>query len=472
MREVRTGTDTNGVHPMSITFTPADVLPDVRETLKSFAHLVDDDPTIVHACEMLAALYNAEALPPTHADPARLDPRAFDGRRGGGVPDLPAAPDAWRGEHTVKRGRNRKGATAKVLARGDAPVIGRMDVDCHGRPLLAAPSLVSDVLDWSWCAARMLVDAAAAPEMVDGRPNADHLRRHRSGWSGIGVARLTDAAGSLDADFPRLLGTDAEAWATVVPGDRSSRSPVAFQRADLSGLSHHPTIGRFVAPAAGYGTHTSKLAWQARQSTGIDRDKHGNLVERPAITYRARKSDPSISTRDETVTVPWHRHIIRSPYVPATLANRRGHLVAMFPETFHRVTVLPSAADTPAVRTVAADGHIAVRTGTPERLHIGRVTIPRAARIDRDKHGTPVKRGAIAARTIGTVTAPETVDGWATLLETLNRGERVICQTETGNVTVTRGKGGQYAATDKREGREQTIRGMRGVNTLAARLAH
>jgi hypothetical protein len=436
-----------------------------------FDHLPDDAPDVVDACERLAALYNVESLPPTHADAPHLDPRAFAGRRGGGVPDMSAVPDAWRGEHTVKRGRNRKGATAKVLARGDAPVIGRLDTDCGGRPLLAAPSLVSDVLDWSWCAARMLVDAAAAPEMVDGRPNADRLRRHRHGWSGIGVGRITDAAGALDDQFPRLLGTDAEAFATVVPGDRASRSPVAAQRSDLSGMAHHPTLGRFVAPEGGYGAHTSKLAWVARQSTGIDRDKHGRMVERPAITWRARKTDPTATTHDETVTVPWHRHTIRSPYVPATLANRRGHLVVMFPETFHAVTHLVSACDTVAVRTVATDGHVAVTTTTPERLHVGRTTIARVARQDRDKTGRTVNRGAVKARTVGAVDAPSTVDGWAELVAMLNRGERVICHTAAGNVTVTRGKGGQYAATDKRDGREQTIRGQRTAAGVAARLA-
>lgn len=455
---------------MSVNLTPADVLPDVRRTLPMFDHLPDDAPDVVDACARLAALYNVTDAGDAAAETERAhaaglmtmrlpDARAFDGRRGGGVPAFSAVPDAWRGEHTVKRGRNRKGATSKVLARGDAPVVGRLDTDCDGRPLLAAPSLVSDVLDWSWCAARMLVMAADAPDMLDGRPNPDHLRKHRAGFSAIGVTRLADAASALDEQMPRLIGTDAEAWATVVPGDRSSRSPVAAQRSDLSGLAHHPTLSRFVAPEGGYGTHTDKLDWRPRYR----------------LSYRARKSDPGApttvrgvkigrtTTTAETVTVPWRKHEIRHAYI--------GRLTVMFPATFHTVTRFITAGDGPAVRTVAADGHIAVRSGAADRLHVGRQTIARTARVDRDRNGTPVKRGATAARTVGTVDAPSTVDGWTELVAMLNRGERVICHTAAGNVTVTRGKGGQYAATDKRDGREQTIRGLRTVAGVAARLA-
>lgn len=452
---------------MSVNLTPADVLPDVRRSLPMFDHLPDDAPDVVDACERLAALYNVESLPPTHADAPHLDPRAFAGRRGGGVPDMSAVPDAWRGEHTVKRGRNRKGATAKVLARGDAPVIGRLDTDCGGRPLLAAPSLVSDVLDWSWCAARMLVTAAAAPAMVDGSPNRDHLRKHRAGFSAIGVTRVTDAASALDEQMPRLIGTDAEAWATVVPGDRSSRSPVAAQRSDLSGLAHHPTLSRFVAPGDGYEAHTSKLDWRPRYR----------------LTYRARKTDPGtpITARGVKIgrgtttveTVPFDPFTIVHPLVWSPRRKRvcqPGALTVQFPRAV-TVTQLTTAADGPAVRTVAADGHVAVSTGAPTRLHHGRTTVARVARQDRDKTGRTVNRGAVKARTVGAVDAPSTVDGWAELVAMLNRGERVICHTAAGNVTVTRGKGGQYAATDKRAGREQTIRGLRTVAGVAARLA-
>ena len=440
---------------MSMNLTPADVLPDVRRSLPMLSDLPDADPQVVDACERLAALYNVTDAVDAAAETERAhaaglmtmrlpDARAFDGRRGGGVPAFSAVPDAWRGEHTVKRGRNRKGVTAKVLVRGDAPVVGRLDTDCDGRPLLAAPSLVADVLDWSWCAARMLVTAAAAPAMVDGSPNRDHLRKHRAGFSAIGVTRLADAASALDEQMPRLIGTDAEAWATVVPGDRSSRSPVAAQRSDLSGMAHHPTLGRFVAPEGGYGAHTSKLEWRPRYR----------------ITYRARTTDPGVPTT------------IRGVKVGRTVTRDD---MACFDTVDHvtpngRSVTITGANDVPAwtpVRIVS----IVSASADPERLHVGRRTIARVARVDRDRNGTPVKRGATAARTVGAVDAPSTVDGWAELVAMLNRGERVICHTATGNVTVTRGKGGQYAATDKRDGREQTIRGQRTAAGVAARLA-
>lgn len=440
---------------MSVNLTPADVLPDVRRTLPMFDHLPDDAPDVVDACARLAALYNVTDAGDAAAETERAhaaglmtmrlpDARAFDGRRGGGVPAFSAVPDAWRGEHTVKRGRNRKGATAKVLARGDAPVVGRLDTDCDGRPLLAAPSLVSDVLDWSWCAARMLVMAADAPDMLDGRPNPDHLRRHRRGWSGIGVQRLTDLAASLDPEFPRALGTEAEAFATVVPGDRSSRSPVAAQRSDLSGMAHHPTLGRFVAPEGGYEAHTSKLDWRPRYR----------------LSYRARKSDPGAPTTVRGVKIG--RTITRDDMA---CFDRVEHITP----NGRRVTIT-GANDVPAwtpVRIVS----IVSASADPERLHVGRRTVARVARQDRDRSGRTVNRGATAARTVGTVAAPTTVDGWAILVAMLNRGERVICHTAAGNVTVTRGKGGQYAATDKRDGREQTIRGQRTAAGVAARLA-
>ena len=440
---------------MSMNLTPADVLPDVRRSLPMLSDLPDADPQVVDACERLAALYNVTDAVDAAAETERAhaaglmtmrlpDARAFDGRRGGGVPAFSAVPDAWRGEHTVKRGRNRKGVTAKVLVRGDAPVVGRLDTDCDGRPLLAAPSLVSDVLDWSWCAARMLVMAADAPDMLDGRPNPDHLRKHRAGFSAIGVTRIADAASALDGDMPRLLGTDAEAWSTVIPGDRSSRSPVAAQRSDLSGLAHHPTLSRFVAPGDGYEAHTSKLDWRPRYR----------------LSYRARKTDPGAPTTVRGVKIG--RTITRDD-------------MACFDTVEHvtpngRRVAITGVNDTPAwtpVRIVS----IVSASADPERLHVGRRTVARVARQDRDKHGRTVNRGATAARTVGTVDAPSTVDGWAELVAMLNRGERVICHTAAGNVTVTRGKGGQYAATDKRDGREQTIRGLRTVAGVAARLA-
>lgn len=440
---------------MSMNLTPADVLPDVRRSLPMLSDLPDADPQVVDACERLAALYNVTDAVDAAAETERAhaaglmtmrmpDARAFDGRRGGGVPAFSAVPDAWRGEHTVKRGRNRKGATAKVLARGDAPVVGRLDTDCGGRPLLAAPSLVSDVLDWSWCAARMLVMAADAPDMLDGRPNPDHLRRHRAGFSAIGVTRIADAASALDEWMPRLIGTDAEAWSTVIPGDRSSRSPVAAQRSDLSGLAHHPTLSRFVAPEGGYGAHTSKLDWSPRYR----------------LTYRARKSDPGAPTTVRGVKIG--RTITRDDMACFDTVE---HVT----QNGRRVTIT-GVNDTPAwtpVRIVS----IVSASADPERLHVGRRTVARVARQDRDRSGRTVNRGATAARTVGTVDAPSTVDGWAELVAMLNRGERIVCTAADGQVTITRGKGGKYSARDRRAGREQDVTPVRLAATVAARLA-
>lgn len=463
-------------------FTPDDpqIVADVARVLPSV------DPTsdaFRDACDTLAALLNMEtqyAGPWTDADglvrhtsatapfvaltstlnpltPGTRDPRAFDGRAGGGVPDHSAAPDQWSGQHTVKRGRNRKGATSKVLARGDAPVVGRLDCTADGLPLLAAPSTVDQVCGWDWCAARMLVTAAALPASD---PNA--LRRHRRGWSGIGVGIITDRAAALDPEWPRMLGTDAEAWATVVPGDRSSRSPVAAQRSDLSGMTHHPTLGRFVAPEAVYGAHTSKLIWRARTRIGM---RPRRTDPGRAITVRGTRIGRGVTRTD----------LIAFDRVDHVTANGRTRTIAGQSDTLAwtpaTITALVSACDTIAVRETAPDGHTIVRTVPADRLHVGRRTVIRETSKGRTRAANRAEQARTAARTIGTVTAPATVEGWAVLIDALNRGERIVCEHDQGRVTITRGKGGKYAATDKRANREQSIRGLRTAATLAARLA-
>lgn len=217
--------------------------------------------------------------------PESIDPRAFDGRRGGGVPDHSAAPDAWSANvHTVKVGRGKKGPTRLVVGRTVAPVIGRTDVDAYGRPILATPADGSpDVACASWAAAQMLT-RGLSPDVDD----TDRVHRMRIGVRSIDVQRIADRAYALDVaagTLPALLGTDAMAWDETVRADRSQRSTVS-----LSGL------GAIAAQSAANGTQTVRLSWPTRYR----------------ITVRRRKSDPTTITEGNVT------HLV----APAATADR------------------------------------------------------------------------------------------------------------------------------------------------------
>ena len=401
-----------------VNLSAADVLDRVRDLLPDA-----DAATLTDAAETFAALLNSEDRTYWQANReaassaglltmATPDAGKFAGVKGGGIVDADiasAVPDSWRGEHVVKRGRSKRGATAKVTSRGVAPVIGARDRDVFGNPLLALPThdLAESVP--TCVAARLLVTRG--------------LHQYRAGVSSLDVTRCANDAFRNVPGFDVMVGTDAESYAQSIPGDRTSVCRVARHVSDLAG-SESPALGRFAQPDDVHASHTDRQRWTLR---GERPNKQGPQGSYYAIPMGALRKGETRTSQPNRVHVVIRHRLVTGRQVFA-------------------VTELASATDTPATHR-----------------YIGFRRVARPAPATRGKRAS-VKR----ARTIGHVPdVPTTCDAWTPLLDMLNRGERV---TIGDHVTITRGKAGKYRATDKR-GAVTTYHETRSVDAMAIRLA-
>lgn len=403
---------------MTHSLTPADVLDRVADLLPS----VSDPAVLADAAAWFAAQLNVEAFTP-HTVPLP-DARAFDGRRGGGVPDMPAVAVDTVGRHTVRRGRSKNGPTVLVTHRGTAPVIGRMDVDANGIPLIATPAEGSpDVAVWSWQASQMLARAAQSGD----------LRRVPGGWSSRDVAHITDQASSLDDLMPRRLGTDDLAYEETIRCDRSTVARGAM-RPNLTDDTDRETIA---AMTGVYMAQTARLAWRTRYALRRGKPRKGDPTTRTVVAVRTIRHAPDRTKR-------------------TTVRNRQNAYVGSGLVPFSHVAPITM------LSAPAAD---------PDHMWIGHDLVPRPV----TRH-TAARRTAATrrnqARDIGTVPAPATATGWAELLEHLNRGERVIATHDAGRIRITRAKSGRYSAGGLTiDGAPVAIKSARTAQSVATILA-
>lgn len=217
-------------------------------------------------------------------------------------------------KHTVRTHRTRKGRTVQEVTKfGAARVVGAVDVDANGRPLLAELGPDVNHLDPSSVAARLLAVALERGE----------IRRGRLGISTIDLDRITrEAYGDL---LPPVAGsTEVRQYEQVIHKDRGARGVNTAHTCGLDGGStvelsdlwitgyvdrygaqtsrvvRDATIGEILAPRVACVSHTSdddelpnyipdaptdsKPTWQTRGTYGVT--KFGRLP------YDPRQSDP------------------------------------------------------------------------------------------------------------------------------------------------------------------------------------
>lgn len=337
---------------------------------------------------------------------------AADDTYNGPPPDIDYA---WQARnHAVTERRNAKGATVRKVTRfGAATVIGALDADVHGRPLLAELGPDLHHLAPSSAAARLLVRA--------------ELRRKRHGFSTIDIDAITrEAYGDL---IPPVVGsTDVRQYEQVIHRDRSAMgtAQVTARAVGLDGgRSHHfdtlwiqgyvspsglptgrvvrdDTIGSICEQSDAYAPQTATTAtWPTRGTYGV------TVEGRLPLERRAGEA--------HTLTLEWR---------PVMAGDARLNLS-------------PYGALYRVARPVVAHAD-------SEHIWHGHNLIDRSA---------PVVKTAdqLAQRT--TITAdteqlPTTRDAWANLIGRLAPGERA----DLGHITITLGKrGDRYSAVVRGE---------------------
>lgn len=431
------------------TIKPRECVERVRETIPH-VNAVDG----LRACRLLARLLNTpmddhgsvitEVLANTpHRDAGVTAARAAHLAipSDGTMEPHQSAPEPYTAsKHTVRRGRNKKGATAKVIARGAATVQGASSY-IGPRPFLAESLMTFDERE------------ALALALVN-------VRRIQCGAVALDVLRATDAT-FAPFDVPALLGTDVMGFEQLVPGDRTSRCAVAVSAAGVTGLAISTAADVLAAHGAVYTAHTGR-ADDLADGTGDSyrpgaTGKVADMQSRRRIAFRRRVSERPV------ITVAWVAGE-RLPKHDATFVRLCGGWD--FNGHIRRTVRLVTGHD----RTVTRVGsHWSF--GPTDRVFIGHECRERTAVVRRSharRARTVVATVRRQQRTIGTMPAPATVAGWRELLANLNRDERVlITVADGGTQTVTRGKRGKYAT----RGPLGQWSGIRTPDALALRLA-
>lgn len=327
--------------------------------------------------------------------------------------------------HASKPRRTRKGRATFTVTRGyDATVAG--DVAHVTRPY-DLDNTLSDI-DRGYLTAHLST-----------------IPRKSGGRSALGVLRVTDYRLSAYG-VPRLLGSEipgrkhGNAWATIIPGDRSSQCSVALQRTDLLGGLAPTHLAHFAQQKDVYASHTPHKSRVARFAISRLRLR----------TLKARKTDPSTVSTEQVGKDGKTRIVAR--FVP-TVDPPRLATVNDPPRTdglgyercLMRTTRYVMPADRLALRWTDDAGREHLATAPPETLWLGHQLTPRG-QTDRDRRATATQ--ANEQRTIGTVPAPSSEIGWRELADALNRGECVKVTYPDGlKRTVSRAPSGDYATT-------------------------
>lgn len=423
---------------------------------------------------------------------------------------------AWNArQHEVTTHRTRKGRTTQRVVRyGKASVVGALDVDCNGSPLLAEIGPDVNRLDPNGVAARLLVKALERGE----------IGRTRVGLSALDIDAITRAAyGDL---IPPVMGTtDVRQYEQVIHRDRSASAATTTHTTDITGgrsveistmwvsaqtdanghrtarVWRDDTIGEIVAPTDAYRPHTAletdvptmpyaptdtDVDWPTRGTTGVL--KFGRLP------HTTRATDPT--TRRGLVWDP--RPMVHTPFgrlayrvIVVTLADDRAGLptttAVPVPPTAPRMDWRPYTG-TPLVglsygkrggmRRYYWTAGVASVTRSDGSAVVDLVHAPANVRlvshlfdghqvIERDAPAHA--RTAIADRTDITTSAddrPTTAAAWLSLIERIEPGKRADC----GDISVTFGKRGDRYSATFRDGRprvqSRTAQGM--ANKLSA----
>jgi hypothetical protein len=244
--------------------------------------------------------------------------------------------------------------------------------------------------------------SAAARALHTDRERGD-LRKMVTGWDAAAVLQLTETL--YGDEIEPLLGEDSRrtrAYQQQIRADRSAYCAAAFRQGRLSdGAVPGTSPDVLDALSDVYRADTStKLAWPRRVKLA---------------SVRLRKSEPKPA--------------------PMFVVDSEGQAV--------RTTYLVSASSTPGTMW---RGHQLVQRGET------------SARRSKVRQASADKR---QARTIGTVEAPSTIQGWEELLSMVNRSERLLVTSDAGRVTISRSPEGVYSAiTPAGRIKARTIAGM------------
>lgn len=362
-----------------------------------------------------ANLTAAEALPIVRATAAMLThPDAIAARAAvanipsdGTVPKVQGAPDPYTArDHDSQITRSRKAGASFIRRR-----VGMASV--IGR---------TATTEWSGHADGATPEAMALRESAAER--AHSARRTRVGAVSLDLQHAADET-YREHGLPAMVGSDVTAWSATVPGDRSSRCSVAQTADGLSGWADGTETDRFAAHSDVYAPQTDRVDWPMRVTVPKGRKRKGDPTDR-VIGYG-----------------PVHTAVLSctaEPFSAPTLCTRvtyytRTACVAPGPDTDHRF--------------------------------VGHSLVKRRTVVKRDRNA---ERKRNADRTVGTVDAPTTREGWATLLEMLNRGERIKCKRTDGAVlTIVRNKQ-RYTTRGTVDG-ARIVWHLRTVDAMSMRLA-
>lgn len=337
----------------------------------------------------------------------------------GPPPDVDYTWEARKHE-TVSRRSNSGRTSQRVTRFGAAYVSGALDIDVHGRPLLAECGPDVNVIDPASAAARMLL---AACESVDrhGRPI---IRRGRHGLSAIDIARITDAA-FTGCDLPPLLnGTEVRQFQQQIHKDRTASAATTTHTTDITGGRMVEISTLWVTDAVdARGVHTPRVV---RDDTVADIYEH-TAAYGPQTDTEVRW--PTRGTADG-----WKHG--RVPYAERNTDPRTRRVFRVSSDgTCERVVIV-------------VNGH----TDT-ETLWDGHTAVDRLPAIVKTT-------SALADRTtVNTDERPTTAAAWQTLIERLAPGGRAVI----GDVSVTYAAGGdRYSATapDMPRKRSRTAAGL------------
>lgn len=354
----------------------------------------------IGAVDGLRAVRTLVALRGNPADTqARADALALESD--GTMPKMPAAPDPWSArqhETTVKR--TRKGRTVQERTRvGIAPVIGSTLPVWNGH--------ADGLSDGAGLARRMAtLELESAHVRADNGATVYGARVLRSGARvGLDVQRVADRH-YRSHGLPALIGTDVTSWEEV--------------RSVPNGVD--PALLRYVTVTRSYADDVVAVSGAASISG-----------ERAEYTAHTRHNYHRV-TRPTRVTLPKGRARQGDPCDRPNPGILRG------------LGFDPSGAP---IFATAIRWELIAPSHDVERRFVGLRAVARPT--TRDRHGvrrsaervkrSTVKRERDQARTIGTVREPATVEAWATLLDTLDKGEAIDVATPDGTVRVTRGKG-------------------------------
>lgn len=344
-------------------------------------------------------------------------------------------PDAMEGaRHSVKRGRNKKGATAKVTHRGRATVIGSHDWD-HER----LASLIGD-------RAATVADYLTADLLAS-------VRRLTLGADALDVTRAADAILAA-LDVPDLAGTDAMAWSQMIDANRADGDAMS-----CAILDDAVAVSRHRCGIAGYYGASPDVSTVRRPNTPGIPVSVADLADVTAPTVETA-SWPNAGPRSSRPRVPRWRKVERETVEPKRGDPTDDNSPVIYwhgPQTRYlapcTVTYRNGRPELVAARwwtTTPIAGRSALWT---DRVHIGNVTV------DRGKAANAGRPTTTAGRKAREVAAAERAAAIPTLVDPTEEqiGQAVESLAPNDSVHLTAG-GVVVAVKRSRKGDKYRLR--------------